>query len=132
MTESDVLKKLIFISEELEKAIKEQERLDCRQVTKVAKGLKQCKDIKKIGRSWIPVNPIELEISPFFLKVQKESDEMKIKSVFRYSEELLKELNKISSLLQFKFSGLSFIGRFIRNNGKCIITVSWRLKCFYQ
>ena len=127
MTEKEILEKLNSAAEELEKAINKQDKVHQRQnIRKVAKELRKCKELERIGGRWMPVNSLNVEISPVSLRVQKHNYKIKIRAVYSYAEKLIKELNNNSEFLKFKFSGVSFIGRFVRDNGRCIISIRWR------
>lgn len=129
MTEKELLKKLNSAAEEIMKsnAINERDKLHPQHIAEISRQLKECSevDVKNVGIWWIPKNSMTIEVSPSLLEVQNKSSDIKIKAVFSYAEELIKELNERSSFVKFRFSGHYFIGRFIRN-GKCIIKVNWR------
>lgn len=116
---------------DLEETIMEQKGLKCKKehVLQIVRQLKDIKDPEQVMSTcrWIKsINSLKVEISPFELGVENEKMETKIKAVFRCAEELINDLNKVSSLLRFKFMGLDFIGEFVRNNGKCVINISWK------
>lgn len=126
MTEKEILEKLNSAAEKLEKAINEHDKVHHLHIRKVADELRKCKEVKRIGGRWMPVNSLSVEISPVSLRVQNHNYKIKIRAVYSYAEKLIKELNNNSEFLKFKFSGVTFIGRFVRDNGRCIISIRWR------
>lgn len=128
MSEMEILKKLNSAADMLvEKAINdEHDKVHYLHIKNIADELRKCEEVKRIGRRWMPVKSLEVEISPFSLNVQNQDYKKKITAVYSYADELVKKLNDTSEFLKFKFSGHAFIGRFVRNNGNCIISVSWR------
>lgn len=124
------LKKISPAVKDLEETIMEQKGLKCKrehvlQIVRQLKNIKNPEQVIFICR-WIkPINYLKVEISPIELGVENESLETKIKAVFLYVEEFIRDLNKASSLLRFRFTGLDFIGEFVRNNAKCSINISW-------
>lgn len=97
------------------------------QIVRQLKNIKSPKQVMSTCRCIKSINSLKVETSPFELGVENENMETKIKAVFGYAEELIKDLNKESSSLKFKFAGLDFIGRYVRNNGKCVISIRWKI-----
>lgn len=120
--------KLPLALEELEKTI-EKDSKECKKqnVLQIVSQLKeiQNEDVNVIGSRIISINPIEIEISPFDLLVENGSSKEKVYTLFEYVSEFIEDLNK-KSTFEFGFSGLYFIGRFVRDNEKCTVTVNWK------
>lgn len=133
--ESEKLKTLDYIAKELEEKIEKQQDWHKKRkmyaVELVRKGvrLKSFNMAKmKNGNQIVSFEPLKLTFLPQDCGLEKELPEERIKGIKIYVEELISELNQISSIIKFKIIGNGGLEEFANIKLPCTFVIDWEVK----